>query len=104
MAPNKEICPLCKRPLENNKSRHHLVPRSKKKYYKNNGKFVRHNIIVLHLVCHHAIHSLFSEKDLATKYNTIEKLLQEQGIKDFVNFVQSKDPSFDCPIRKSKKD
>lgn len=93
-----EMCPLCDRELGENKSRHHLVPRSYK------GKLV----VVIHKICHDKIHSLFTEKELAKQYNTIEKLKQHEEIQKFINWVKNKDIYFyqthrDSRIRKSKR-
>lgn len=79
-------CPLCKRNLKEGISsdKHHLIPKSQ------GGK----EVILLHRVCHQKIHSLFSEKELAKKYNTIPLLLSHEGIKNFVKWVQKKPIDF----------
>lgn len=94
-----EQCPLCKRELGLVRvEEHHLVPKSKK------GK----ETVQLHGICHRFIHSTFSEKELATYYNTIERLLESEAIQKFVNWVSKKEPSFyistkDSKERKSKR-
>ncbi len=60
-------CPLCNRNIEGKKSYHHLIPVLK------GGKDGEQ--ILLHQICHDKIHSVFTEQELATKYNTIEKLI-----------------------------
>ena len=49
-------CPLCRRKLVggSNVNQHHLVPRSR------NGR----DTVVLHRICHAAIHATLSEKEL----------------------------------------
>jgi len=73
-------CPLCNRELDKTADLHHLVPKSKK------GK----ETVRLHKVCHNKIHSLFDEKILDKHYNTIEKLLENDDIQRFVNWIKKK--------------
>ena len=79
-------CPLCGREMVEGPSvdLHHLVPKSKK------GK----ETVLLHLICHRKIHSLLSEKEIATKYNTIAKLQEHEDIKTFIEWVSKKNPEF----------
>lgn len=79
-------CPLCGRIMIEGVStdKHHLIPKSKK------GKDTH----LVHLVCHRKIHSLFTEKELATKYNTFEKLKEHEEIIKFIEWVKNKDPEF----------
>jgi hypothetical protein len=85
---NLEICPLCERPIgdEKNGNKHHLRPKSK------GGK--SDVIVVLHRVCHDKIHSVFTNKQLADHYNTIEKLLTNEDIQKFVKWVKKKAPDY----------
>lgn len=79
-------CPLCNRLMFKNKkvSKHHLIPKSEK------GK----ETLYLHDVCHQKIHSVFTEKELAKKYNNVEALLSNFEIQKFVNWVKSKPVDF----------
>ena len=87
---NKEnyigICPLCSREMYNGSSVnvHHLIPKSLK------GK----ETVILHKICHQKIHSLFTEKELQKKYNSIEKIRQVSEILNFINWIQKKDPDY----------
>ncbi len=65
---------------------HHLIPKLK------GGK--HGPTVMLHRVCHNAIHARFTEAELARVYNTIEKLLEDENIQTFVAWVSRKDPEF----------
>jgi hypothetical protein len=83
--PEVEICPLCGRgiPLEQ-RELHHLVPKLK------GGKVTQS----VHSICHRQIHALFSEAELARRYNTIEALLEHEEIRKFVDWVRKKPDDF----------
>lgn len=63
---------------------HHLIPRTFK------GK----ETITLHKICHRQIHVLFSERELLKEFHTIDKLLTNEGIQNFVKWVSNKAPDF----------
>jgi hypothetical protein len=79
-------CEICGRPLIAGKSvnEHHLVPKT----YKGTEK------ITIHVVCHTKIHSVFSEKELATHYNTVVRLRDHPEMEKFIAWVRKKDPEF----------
>lgn len=79
-------CPLCSRIMIKNKriSKHHLTPKCEK------GKETAY----LHDICHQKIHSVFTEKELSRKYNTIESLLKHPTIITFIEWVQNKPIDF----------
>lgn len=77
-------CPLCRRILGESWDKHHLIPRTHK------GK----ETIDIHKICHNKIHSVFTEKELAKYYHTIERLLENEEIQKFVKWVKNKDPNF----------
>ena len=80
-----ERCPLCNRELGTEGiDRHHLVPKTFK------GK----ELVTLHKICHRKIHATFTERELLSYYNTIERLLESEHIQEFVKWVSKKDPSF----------
>ncbi|MEM7700081.1 MAG: HNH endonuclease [Verrucomicrobiota bacterium] len=82
-----KICPLCQRPIPPHlESRHHLIPKSK------GGK--GGPIAVLHTICHKKLHKVFSEKELARRFSTIEALLQNEEIVRFVKWVKKRPPEF----------
>ena len=88
-----EICALCGRELGTQWNKHHLVPKSQK------GK----ETINLHLVCHRQIHALFSEKELARHYHTIERLLEHEDMAKFVRWIASKPINFYPKTRRKKR-
>lgn len=81
-----EKCPLCGRELLDGPSvnEHHLVPRSHRGREKAR----------VHRICHNKIHSVFSEKDLARYYHTWERILENEEMRRFVEWVRRKDPSY----------
>ncbi len=85
------ICPLCDRPIPKTakQSVHHLTPK-----LKGGAKGPR---VLLHHICHRAIHRHCSESELARRYNTIDLLKEHPDIAKFVSWVKKKDPSFYAP-------
>ena len=79
-------CPICGRDMEEGSSidRHHFTPKSE------GGKAMDY----IHRVCHTKIHSLFTNKELATHYDTPEKLLENIHVQRFVKWIRKKGPSF----------
>jgi hypothetical protein len=73
-------CPLCNRQLADPISRHHLIPLSQ------GG--AGENVLLLHKICHNKVHSVFNEKELARTYSNIEKILENEDIQKFVNWVK----------------
>lgn len=83
-------CELCGREMELDE--HHLIPRTnhnnkwfQKRYTKEELNKV---IMVCKHDCHPAIHKFISEKELGRKYNTIELLLTNEKLLNFVNWVK----------------
>lgn len=70
---------------------HHLITKSKK------GK----ETVLIHLVCHRKIHSILTEKEIATKYNTIEKLKTQPDIIKFIKWVKNRNSEFVDTFRES---
>ncbi len=84
-------CELCKREVEKT-SRHHLIPRTmhSNKWFKKN--FTREQMIEtvdLCRDCHRQIHIFATEKELGRYYYTLEKLMEHEKIRNFVEW-QSK--------------
>jgi hypothetical protein len=77
----QENCPLCNR-LMYHVSDHHLVPKSR------GGK----ETLAICCDCHRAIHSLFSNKELERKYNTVEALLSDERFSKMAVFLSKQDP------------
>lgn len=88
------ICPICDRLIpQSQKDAHHLVPKSK------GGKTTEY----LHRICHKQIHALFTETELAQKYNHAQILREHPEMKKFIGWVQSKPNSFYEKTRKSSR-
>ena len=86
---NNSYCPLCKRPLPENPSKHHLIPKSFK------GK----ETVLLHRICYRQIHANFTERELLNYYHTIDRLLKNERIQKFVKWVENKPPEFNVKTR-----
>jgi len=88
MTTSEPICPLCARPIpaEARQSLHHLTPKLK------GGK--GGPTVLLHEICHRTIHATFTESELAQRFNTIEKLIEQPEIQKFIAWIAKKDPVF----------
>jgi len=50
--------------------------------------------VLLHQICHNAIHARYSEAELAARLNSIEALRAESDMAGFIAWVKTKPPSF----------
>lgn len=83
--PSLPVCPICDRDIPaSQQDKHHLVPKAK------GGKETQ----LMHRICHRQIHALFTEAELAQKYNTAEALLEHPEVQKFVAWVKRKPPEF----------
>ncbi|WP_261989932.1 HNH endonuclease [Hymenobacter sp. BT190] len=72
-------CGLCEREVQQT-SRHHLVPREE------GG---RHGPVVeLCQPCHSTVHLLLDNKELARRYNTIERLREAEELQKYLHWVR----------------
>ncbi len=87
-APTLPMCPLCGRPIPPGAraSRHHLVPKLK------GG--AKGETVLLHQVCHSAIHARFSEADLARRLHDVDSLRQDPAMADFLAWISTKPDDF----------
>lgn len=76
----EDLCPLCERPLGTRCDEHHLVPKQK------GGRETEK----LHIICHRKIHSVFTNTELDNYYNTVDRLLENEEIRKFVNWVKKR--------------
>ena len=90
------VCALCERPIPEGAraSRHHLTPRLK------GG--ARLGTVLLHQICHNAIHARFNEAELARRLSDVESLRAEPEIARFLDWVRTKPPDFHAPTRRSR--
>jgi len=88
-------CPLCDRGMpKKERSKHHLIPVSESS--------PRGKKAIIHRVCHVKIHSLFTEEELALKYNTIEKLKEHPEMQKFIKWIKNKADNFYTVSRRKK--
>jgi hypothetical protein len=90
------VCPLCERPIlpGTKQSRHHLTPKLKGGTHK--------GTVLLHQICHSAIHARFSETELAKQLNEVETLRSDPRLVEFIAWVKTKPPEFHAPTRKTR--
>lgn len=82
------ICQLCEREMKR-LTLHHLVPRQTVKPKKADpGPTV--NICS---ACHHQIHALFSNIELAQSLNSLEKIKNEPQIQKFLAWIKKQNPN-----------
>jgi hypothetical protein len=63
---------------------HHLIPKTFK------GK----ETVPLHKICHRKIHATFTERELANRYHTFERLRENEHIATFIRWVAKREPGF----------
>lgn len=88
------ICPLCDRviPPDVKASRHHLIPRLKGGTHE--------GTVLLHQICHNAIHARFSEAELANRFSDVESLKADPELASFIAWIRTKPPGFYAPTHK----
>ncbi|EGJ50615.1 hypothetical protein V6C53_10910 [Desulfocurvibacter africanus] len=88
-------CDLCGRPELT--TRHHLFPRSLHRRLKRK-KDARaqdlREIVDLCAPCHIRIHQIFSEKELASEYNSLERLLADTRVQNWLCWIRRKPSGF----------
>lgn len=96
MSQQPEHCVMCRRstPL----TRHHLVPRTLHNRKRIRRRFSRNelhgNILWVCRACHSKIHSTFSEMELAEHYHSLERLMNSEEIRRFVDWLTDKPDGF----------
>ncbi len=82
------VCPLCDRviPPGARSSRHHLTPKLK------GG--AKGATVLLHHICHQAIHARFTEGELARSLNGVDALRDHPDLADFLAWVRTKPGEF----------
>jgi hypothetical protein len=91
-------CPICGRELGAAVDEHHLMPKTFK------GK----ETVTLHKICHRKLHSVFTEREMANYYHTIERLKEHSEIEKFIKWVAKKDIDYysgsdETQVRKGKR-
>lgn len=85
------ICEICEREAELHP--HHLIPQKLlKKIRRKKGmiKLLHPPTIQVCTDCEKTIHALFTLKQLANGYNTLEKLKNEKRMKKYIEWVRDK--------------
>ena len=90
-------CKLCQREMEK-LTIHHLIPRQ----YSKRKKLDIGDTIDVCSPCHRQIHSLFDNKTLAQKLNTIEALQNEPQMKKFLSWVKKQKYNKRIVVRRQK--
>lgn len=91
---NDIICLICDRTVQPEYIEgHHTVPKSKK------GK----KKVDVCCSCGDQIHILFTNKELAKKYNTIEALLSDPRVQKWREWIQKKPNNFGVCIKRKKR-
>ena len=99
------ICPICRRAVPPAfQERHHLIPRSLAKRNKYAKEEKPTETIDVCITCGDQIHKLFTEKELADKYNTLDKLLATPEIQKWGKWISHRPNNFSvCMTSKKKK-
>lgn len=92
MAQN-HICELCNRSVSII-TKHHLIPLQK------GGK--KFETLSLCPTCHTQIHALFTNRELATHYHTLESLKGDTKIIKFLRFLENVPATSHVEIKKSR--
>ena len=79
-------CPLCDRPMIAGPSldQHHPIPRS------HGGR----EAVLMHKICHRAIHAMLSERELAEEYADFERLRTHPMLAQFIAWVKKRPPEY----------
>ena len=90
------ICELCGRCVDI-VTLHHLYPRSQGKRRK--MKATELPTAWLCGACHRQLHILFTNKELAAKFSSIEQLRADEQVQKFVAWISKQDPNKRVKVR-----
>ena len=77
------LCPVCGRECGlSEASRHHVLPKSQ------GGR----EIEIVCVECHQQIHALFGVKELARKFDTLDKLVAEPEMQTWIAWIRKRRP------------
>lgn len=90
-------CALCGReiPIKKYAEKHHLTTRQRKRR-KNGRKDPKSKTVIVCSPCGDQIHQLFTNKELRTKYNTIEALREDPRIQKWIEWIRKTDRWYVC--------
>jgi hypothetical protein len=98
-------CELCKRqvPL----TRHHLIPKRTHRFGAVRSRYSKTelNSLIAYLckACHRHVHRTFKERELAAHYHSVELLLAQPDIQQFVDWLKDKPDDFTPRLSRRKK-
>ena len=85
-------CQICTRKVPDGlMEHHHLKPKERKG-----------TRILVCIDCGNQLHQLFSNKELAKQYNTLDKILANKKIQNWVKWIQNKPNDFNVCMRRKK--
>ena len=87
------ICQLCDRKVDK-LTKHHLLPREE-------GGNEEH-ISYIGSDCHRQIHALYTNKELAIRLDSIDKLKNDEKIHKYLKFIKKQPASKIATIKKSR--
>lgn len=88
-----QSCPLCGRPMPDGSwNEHHLVP----------ATFKGRDKVAMHIICHNTLHRTFSEREMEKYYNTIPRLMENEDIQKFVDWVKKKPDDYYSKTNETK--
>ena len=83
-------CEFCKR--EKELTKHHLIPKfvhGKRRFLRRFGKkAMTHQLANICQTCHNGVHDLFTEKELAESYFTVERLLADERMERHIAWAR----------------
>ncbi len=90
-------CQLCRRRISR-LTRRHLIPRLRHRNKKTRKRFDRQAMTTrmarLCKPCHKQLHALFSEKELAESYYSLDALRQHVDVQRFIEWISGKPEEF----------
>lgn len=87
------VCELCNRRVSII-TKHHLIPLQK------GGK--KFETLYICTTCHQQIHALFTNRELATHYHSLELLKKDTKIIKYLKFIENVPGDFNLTIKKSR--
>lgn len=88
------VCELCERSGVPKITEHHLIPRE------HGGR--DKETVWLCEDCHKQIHALYTNKELAMRLNTLDKLKSDFKIEKYLKYVKKQCPTKKLSIKKSR--
>lgn len=94
MAVKKSTCELCGRSSVDT-TVHHLIPREEGGSHGPTAHLCR--------TCHKQIHALYSNKELAVRFHTIQQLREDEKISKYIKWIRKQPAETILRVRKSNR-